>query len=205
MSIVIVDYGMGNLHSVYNAFKRLNIPVVVSGDPKTIMDADKLILPGVGHFKKGMENLRASSIKEALDKKVMEEKVPILGICLGMQLFSKHSEEGNEPGLGWIDANTVRFNFTNSASVLKIPHMGWNNITIVHNYPIMDGVNLDDKYYFVHSYHVKCNDINDVLCTTQYGIEFTSAVQKANIIGMQFHPEKSHKAGLKILQNFIRL
>ncbi len=199
--IVIVDYGMGNLHSVYKALERLNVKAIVSSSPKDIEKADKLILPGVGHFKKGMENLKSLNLIPILNKKVLEEKTPILGICLGIQLFTKHSEEGNVPGLGWIDAETVKLKDIN----LKIPHMGWNSINIKKQNPIFSNINQDEQFYFVHSYHVAPKDKEIVSSTSSYGKEFVSSIRKDNIYGVQFHPEKSHSAGLKILKNFADL
>jgi glutamine amidotransferase len=139
-----------------------------------------------------------------LDRKVLRDHVPILGICLGMQLFSKFSEEGNAEGLGWIDARTVRFDFGDNGNNLKIPHMGWNSITVRKPSPVLDGIDLNANFYFVHSYHVRCNDAADVLATTGYGLEFASMVQRGNITGMQFHPEKSHFHGVHLLENFAR-
>ncbi|MEI7475328.1 MAG: imidazole glycerol phosphate synthase subunit HisH [bacterium] len=202
--IVIIDYGMGNLRSVYKAFKRLNIEATVSSATNDIKNAQKLILPGVGHFKNGMENLNKLGLIELLHTKVIEEKTPILGICLGMQLFTNHSQEGDVRGLGWINAETIKFNFNDLNNKLKIPHMGWNSINIQKESRIMSGLNNSSSFYFVHSYYVNCNDKNDILCKTNYGIEYTSAVEKNNITGMQFHPEKSHDEGLQIINNFAK-
>ena len=182
--IVIIDYGMGNLHSVYKALKRLNTPALVSSSPKDIERADKLILPGVGHFKRGMENLKALGLLPVLNKKVLVEKTPILGICLGIQLFTKHSEEGDVPGLSWIEAETIKFN----ASDLKIPHMGWNSIKIEKKNPILSNLDPEKQFYFVHSYHVMPKDKGIISSTTKYGINFVSAINKENIFGVQFPP-----------------
>jgi len=198
--IVIVDYGMGNLHSVYKAFKRLNAKVIVSSSPKDIEKADKIVLPGVGHFKKGMEHLRSLKLIPVLNKKVLEEKTPILGICLGIQLFTNHSEEGDVPGLSWIDAGTIKLN-----NKLKIPHMGWNSIRIKKQNPLFSGIDSEKQFYFVHSYHVVPKDKSIISTTVNYGIEFVSSIHKENIFGVQFHPEKSHSAGLSLLKNFINL
>jgi imidazole glycerol-phosphate synthase subunit HisH len=198
--LVIIDYGMGNLHSVLKACKRINVQAIVSSDPKEISAAKKIILPGVGHFKKGMENLESLKLIEILNKKVIQEKVPILGICLGMQLFSNHSEEGNVKGLGWIDAKTVKFSSNN---LFKIPHIGWNSLDIQKESKLLEEINKDSLFYFVHSYHVKCVNSKDVLSITNYYQNFVSSIKKKNIYGVQFHPEKSHKDGLKILKNFI--
>lgn len=198
--IVIIDYDMGNLNSVLKALKRVGVTAVVSSDAKEIESADKIILPGVGYFKKAMENLSRLNLIQILKKKILEDKTPILGICLGMQLLGKFSEEGGVEGLGLINAKTIRFNFNKP----RIPHMGWNSIKIQKFSRILEGVEEDASFYFVHSYHVVCENKKDSLTKTSYGIEFNSAIEKENIFGTQFHPEKSHKIGLKILSNFIK-
>ncbi len=199
--IVIIDYGMGNLRSIGKAFERLNIKSIISSKKEDIEKADKLILPGVGHFGNGMRNLHDLDIIETLFKKVTIDKVPILGICLGLQLFTKFSEEGNVKGLGLIDGETIRFDFKDKIDNLKIPHMGWNSIQIKKENKLVESAR-EELFYFVHSYHIICHDKNDILTSTTYGYEFTSGIQKDNIYGTQFHPEKSHSTGLKILQNF---
>jgi glutamine amidotransferase len=202
--IVIIDYGMGNLRSVFNKFRRMGYISEISSDPDVIKKADKLILPGVGHFAKGMRNLEEKGLIDVLNDKVLHEKIPIFGICLGMQLFSEYSEEGDCQGLGWIKARTVRFRI-NDKIKYKIPHIGWNTVKIVNNAGIDDFLTDDDFFYFVHSYHVKCADISDVWMTSWYEHEFISAIKKNNIFGTQFHPEKSHDTGMKLLKNFIEL
>ncbi|PIN69093.1 imidazole glycerol phosphate synthase subunit HisH [Candidatus Woesearchaeota archaeon CG11_big_fil_rev_8_21_14_0_20_43_8] len=197
--IIIVDYGMGNLRSVHHKVSKLGVGVKVSSDPKDILEADKLILPGVGSFAAGMKNLKELGLIEALEKRVLEDKIPILGICLGMQLFTNMSEEGNVKGLAWIDAKTIRFTCD-----LKVPHVGWNDLRISRKSTLFKGVPKGTHFYFTHSYHVVCNDKKDVLATTEYGYDFSSALQKENIYGTQFHPEKSHKKGMRIMENFIK-
>lgn len=197
--IAIIDYGMGNLHSVFKAFKRVGAEVIISSKIEDIKKADKLVLPGVGHFKRGMENLKNLKLIETLNQKVIKEKTPILGICLGMQLFTKFSEEGNANGLGFFNAQTLKL----KPKALRIPHMGWNNMKIKKKHDLFSNIDNKNSFYFVHSYHVYCKNKSDILATTLYGNEFTSAIQKDNIIGVQFHPEKSHSAGLQILKNFI--
>jgi glutamine amidotransferase len=203
-NIVIVDYGMGNLRSVYNKFRQLKTSVVISSKPEVVLRADKLILPGVGHFAHGMKNLKAFGLVDCIQEKVIYQKVPILGICLGMQLFTSYSEEGNTQGLGWIDAQTLRFKISDTKK-WKVPHMGWNTLAIKKNSAILNHINANSMYYFVHSYHVDCNDANDVLTTSIYDYEFVSAIQKENIFGVQFHPEKSHDNGMVLLENFVKL
>jgi glutamine amidotransferase len=203
--IVIVDYGMGNLGSIANMLKKIGAEAVVSRDAGTIADARKLILPGVGAFDNALAALKTYGLIPALEKKVFGGKTPILGICLGIQLFTKRSDEGGLPGLGWIDAETVAFAKHLEASRFKVPHMGWNTVSIKKEHPLFAPAQEQRRFYFVHSYFVKCNDPADVLTTTRYGIEFTSSVQHENIIGVQFHPEKSHRFGMNLLQRFAGL
>ncbi len=201
--VVIIDYGMGNLRSVVKAFHRVNIKASISNNPDIIAKAEKLVLPGVGHFKRGMQHLKELNIIPLLNERVLTNHVPILGICLGMQLFSKHSEEGNTDGLSWFDAETIKFDLDHSTTEnLKIPHMGWNSIQVKKNHLTLNGLNADRLLYFVHSYHVVCHKERDILAQTHYGHQFVSAIQKDNIVGVQFHPEKSHKTGLQIIKNF---
>ena len=203
-NIVIIDYGMGNLRSISNKFHKLNISTKVSSDLNEIKSANKLILPGVGHFKNGINSLKERGLIDLLNDMVLREKVPILGICLGVQLFSNYSEEGNVRGLGWIDADTIRFNVSDR-TLYKIPHMGWNSVEIINKNELDKDLEKSDLFYFVHSYHLKCNDKNIVWMKTVYDYEFVSAIKKENIYGTQFHPEKSHEAGLKILKRFAEL
>ena len=202
--IVIIDYGMGNLRSVLNKFKRLNIPAEISSGPKVIEKAEKLILPGVGHFANGVKKLKEYSLWDILNQKVLKDKVPILGICLGMQLFAKHSEEGDVEGFGWLDAKVKIFEIIDKTK-WKVPHMGWNSIKQYKDSILFKDVKKDSLFYFVHSYHIVCNGVNDILTTTNYDYNFVSAVEKGNIYGTQFHPEKSHDCGVKILENFANL
>lgn len=203
--IVIIDYGAGNLRSVANKLERIGVKAVVSSNPSVILKAEKLILPGVGFFKAGMDNLSKRGLLPILNQKVLEEKTPILGICLGIQLFSQHSEEGDAKGLGWIEAETKKFKFNKEDNDLKIPHMGWNSIEIKNQSPLLTGIKDEDIFYFVHSYHLVLNNKNEILVTTRYGYDFASIIQKDNIYGTQFHPEKSHQAGIQILKNFVNL
>lgn len=200
--IVIVNYGVGNLGSIQNMIKKAGVKAEISSDEKVIEQADKLILPGVGAFDNGMQHLIDSGMIPLLNKKVLEEKVPILGICLGMQLMTNMSEEGKLKGLGWIDADVIKFKFE-PGSKLKIPHMGWNLIYPKKEHYLFDDMYKEPRFYFVHGYYVKNNMTENILAQTHFGSDFTSAIVKDNITGTQFHPEKSHKFGLKLMQNFI--
>ncbi|MBI9035779.1 MAG: imidazole glycerol phosphate synthase subunit HisH [Bacteroidales bacterium] len=201
--IVIVDYGMGNLRSVQKKFDRINANSIISAKVEDILSADKLVLPGVGHFANGVKKLKEYGLWEALNKRVLEDKVPILGICLGMQLMALHSEEGNVDGLGWLDAQVIRFRMDETIR-FKVPHMGWNHVSREKDSCLFENVPENAQFYFVHSYYMKCNHGLDVLSETNYHTDFTSAVQKGNIYGTQFHPEKSHEWGEQMLVNFTK-
>lgn len=203
--VAIVDYGLGNPYSISNMIARAGGMSVVTSDHEVIAAAEKIILPGVGSFDEGMANLRDFGLEELLNEQVISKKVPFLGICLGMQLLSKRSEEGSLPGLGWIDSETVRFTGqTFSRKEFRIPHMGWTDVEVNNAFDLFDGLN-NPRFYFVHSYHVVCRDKNDVVLEADYGIPFTAAIQHDNIYGVQFHPEKSHKYGLQLIKNFLSL
>ncbi len=201
--IVVVDYGMGNIGSIVNMIKRAGGESTVSSDPEVVGRAEKLIIPGVGSFDHGMKNLNESGLADVLNKKVQEEKVPVLGICLGMQLMAKSSEEGVLPGFGWVDAVCKKFRFTGENKNLRIPHMGWNEVNIKKHDGIFRNMYDDASFYFVHSYYVECANAEDIAATTDYGLEFTSSLQHRNIFATQFHPEKSHKYGLLVMKNFV--
>lgn len=201
---VIIDYGMGNLHSVFRKLKHLNVDAVVSNDIKLISQAEKIVLPGVGHFAKAMENLNKLNLIEVLNEMVLVKKRPILGICLGMQIMANLSEEGFCDGLGWFDAEVVRFKHEKS-SAYKNPHMGWNNVIVKKESQLMHDISEQDEFYFVHSYHLVVNNEADVLNETCYDYKFCSAIEKDNIFGVQYHPEKSHGAGEKLLRNFMMM
>lgn len=200
--IVIIDYGLGNLGSISNMFRKIGVEARVASGPSAIDNADKLILPGVGAFDSGMKNLQERGFIPVLNKKVLEDKTPILGVCLGMQLMGKQSEEGDLPGLGWVDAVSIRFRFAGNNTGLRIPHMGWNMLSFPRPHPLFSGLERDNRYYFVHSYHLVCSNMENILSTTEYGHDFTSSVINHNIVGVQFHPEKSHKYGMQLLKNF---
>ena len=203
--IVIVDYGMGNIGSIQNMLKYLGADSIVTSDKKEIENADKLILPGVGHFKSAMDNINKLGIKEILSYKVLEEKKPILGICLGMQLMCSFSEEGGVKGLSYIESLVKKFNFLDD-NELKVPHMGWNKVKLINNQSQIFKKSLEgSKFYFVHSYYVKCNDSSNVLTKTDYGLNFDSSFENGNIFGVQFHPEKSHRYGINLFNNFLKI
>lgn len=201
--IVVIDCGMGNLNSVAKAMRRIGVNVVISSNKDKIASAKKLILPGIGHFGTGMEHLKKSKILDVLNKRVIKDRTPILGICLGMQLFTDWGEEGDAKGLGYLKGKTIRFAFSKEKANLKIPHMGWNSTDAKKDSPLLRKIPKDATFYFVHSYYVVCEDKEDILATTNYGFPFTSMVQKGSIYGTQFHPEKSHENGLALLKNFI--
>jgi imidazole glycerol-phosphate synthase subunit HisH len=202
---IVVDYGMGNIGSILNMIKKSGGDAEVSADPAIIAEAEKLVLPGVGAFDNGMRRLATLGLVEALTRAVLDRGVPILGICLGMQLFTKSSEEGALPGLGWIEAHTVRFRNAPGEALLRIPHMGWNQITTKGNPPLFKNMHEEASFYFVHSFKVECANEVDVAATTKYGGEFVSALNKGNIYATQFHPEKSLKYGMRVMENFVGL
>lgn len=203
--ITIVNYGMGNLASVQNMLRRIGAACEITGDLEKIHNAKKILLPGVGAFDAAIEKIDSIGMREVLNKKALEEKVPVLGICLGLQLLTKSSEEGKLPGLGWIPAKTIKFNFPQPTN-LKIPHMGWNEIHVVNQSKLLSDLPEEPRFYFVHSFHAKAEDDKYVLARTHYGYDFDSVITNGdNIFGAQFHPEKSHKFGMKVLDNFSKM
>ena len=202
--ITIIDYKTGNLGSIQNILKRIGEESIITSDKNEIANAKKLILPGVGAFDTGMANLNKLDLVDILNYKVLVEKTPVLGICLGMQILSKNSEEGFLPGLGWINAETRRFKFIDT-NKYKIPHMGWNQLDVVRDHPLVHDLVSGSYAYFVHSYAIYPEDQTIVLATTDYGGPFASIVGCGNICGLQFHPEKSQAVGLKLLRNFLSL
>lgn len=201
--IAIVDYGMGNAGSIQNMLLRLGQRSVITNDHDAIRSAEKLILPGVGAFDQAVQNLDELGLRDVLNASVLEKKVPILGICLGMQLFTQRSEEGGTAkGLGWFDADTRRFMFPDERP-LRLPHMGWNTLHVERPHPVLDNLADEARFYFVHTYHVVCHCPDDSLARAQYGIPFTAMIARDNIVGAQFHPEKSHRFGLALMSRFV--
>lgn len=200
--IAIVDYGMGNLGSILNMCRKVGVRAKITKKIHDIQHADKLILPGVGAFDTGMKNITSLGLLPILQQKALKEKIPVLGICLGMQLYCKTSQEGNRSGLGWIDGEVTRFDFTKDNIQLKIPHMGWNTLRLQKKNTLFNKMGNDSRFYFVHSYHVLCRNSADILTLTEYGYPFVSSLHRDNLYGVQFHPEKSHKFGMDLLYNF---
>ena len=203
--IVIVNIGMGNLGSIQNMIKRIGFDTEITDSKEKIINAEKIILPGVGSFDNGINNLKSADLINILSDKALNEKIPLLGICLGMQLLFDESEEGRENGLGWIKGKSKKFNFNSSDDKLKVPHMGWNYVIKGRECSLTDSLLDNSKFYFVHSYYVVCDDENNSILKSNYGFDFTCGVNKENIYGVQFHPEKSHKYGMKLLENFCKL
>jgi glutamine amidotransferase len=199
--IVIVDYGLGNPASVQNMLRKAGYRAEVSSDPAAIAAAARLILPGVGAFDHAMHNLAERGLVDVLNEAVLARRTPVLGICLGLQLMSRGSEEGALPGFGWLPARTVRFRFGGEAP-LRVPHMGWNSVRPARDTFMSRALAEDARFYFVHSYHVCCDDDSDVSLTTSYGGAVVAAAVRGNVAGTQFHPEKSHRFGLALLRGF---
>ena len=201
--IAIIDYGIGNLQSVQRSFQKIGAAAVISSKPEDLLNADRIVLPGVGSFAEGMDNLRRYGLLPVLNQKVREQGTPFLGICLGFQMLTNRSEEGDTEGLGWIDAETKRFHSNGAGSPYRIPHIGWNDLSAQRENPLLNGLSVASCFYFAHSYYVTCHDQSAIHATTQYGLEFVTVVQKDNIFSAQFHPEKSQANGLAILRNFV--
>ena len=202
IKVVIIDYGMGNLFSIYKKLNGLGLNTIISSSSKDINSSDKIILPGVGNFKKATENITQLNLLDTLHENVAIKKKHTLGICLGMQLMTKHSQEGNCNGLGWIDCKVEKIN-VNDTLRFKVPHTGWNSLEYISDNPLMKKIQVDSEFYFVHSYYIKSLDENEILCKTKYEKSFISGFFKENIFGVQFHPEKSHKYGLNLIKNYI--
>lgn len=201
--VTLVNYGLGNIKAFAHIYDRLNIPVRIASTPEELASAEKIILPGVGAFDWAMMRLNKSGLREALDKRVLADKVPVLGVCVGMQMMGKRSAEGKLPGLGWIDAEVVHFHSIRNTGA-PLPHMGWNDVSPKTTGCIFKGIN-NPRYYFLHSYCVVPQDSSSVLAVTDYGCTFAAAVRREHIFGTQFHPEKSHTWGIQLLRNFAEI
>jgi glutamine amidotransferase len=199
-SVTLVNYGLGNIQAFAHIYQRLNISFEVATTPEQLANAERIVLPGVGAFDWAMTRLNDSGLRDTLDTMVLQRRVPVLGICVGMQIMARQSEEGKMAGLGWIDAEVVRFD---PAKIRDnpLPHMGWNDVRPVSADGVFQGIEAP-MYYFLHSFYIVPRQPDDVLSTTQYGAEFVAAVRNANVFGTQFHPEKSHQWGIDLLRNF---
>lgn len=201
--IGIINYGSGNLQAIKNIYNRLNLPAYIADSAKDLDKAERLILPGVGAFDETMGKLETSGLINKLNELVLEHKVPVLGICVGMQIMAKRSDEGISDGLGWFDANVEKLNSRNKkGEAVLLPHMGWNSVEQQRSNHLFHGIDPEKGFYFLHSYHFVCENDEDILAKTNYGDVVTSAVSSSNIYGTQFHPEKSHSNGIKIFKNF---
>jgi glutamine amidotransferase len=204
--ITIINYGLGNILAFANVYKGLGIPVVVAQRAADLQDATKLILPGVGSFDHAMELLQRSGMRSTLENLVLSQAVPVLGVCVGMQILAATSEEGKLPGLGWIDGDVRRFDSAKSQQPIRLPHMGWNDVNPVGSSALFAGLSRDVRFYFLHSYYFQCARRENVLAQSEYDKKlFSSAVQSNNIFGVQFHPEKSHHYGARLLKNFAEI
>ncbi len=203
--IGIVDYGLGNIKAFANIYYAANIPFVIARTAADLDGVSRLVLPGVGAFDQAMARLEASGIRTVLDELVLGRRLPVIGVCVGLQILMNSSEEGMSRGLGWIDGDVVRFRRSPEEARFSIPHMGWNSVDSRAGEPLFRGVESDAHYYFLHSYYVRCRDQADVLATTRYPSAFACAVRRGNIHGVQFHPEKSHKSGIQLLKNFAEI
>lgn len=203
--ITLIDYGVGNINAFVNVYKRVDVPVKIAKTKEDLIGAQKLILPGVGHFDYAMTQLNKSGMRETLDKLVLVDKIPVIGICVGMQMMANSSDEGTMEGLKWIDASVRKFDESKINQVTRLPHMGWNDVKPVKDISLFKGLENEAIFYFLHTYYFECNNPNDVMALTEYGGEFASAAHHENIYGIQFHPEKSHSYGEILLHNFAKL
>jgi imidazole glycerol-phosphate synthase subunit HisH len=203
--IGIINYGLGNIKAFENILRKLNIQVKILTKTEDFSNIKKLILPGVGAFDHAMEMFNTSGLRMLTEKKVLEEGLPIIGICVGMQMLGHSSEEGKLPGLGWVDGKVKKFDENKIPFSTHLPHMGWNDINIINGTLIFQSLPNNSRFYFLHSYYFECNNKEDIIATSQYGIDFTCAINHKNIFGVQFHPEKSHNYGVQILENYSKI
>lgn len=200
--IAIIDYGLGNIRAFANIYKNLRIPFKIASKTDDLKDATKIILPGVGAFDPAMELLQKSGMRESLDELVLQRKLPVLGICVGMQILALSSEEGILPGLGWIDGVVKKIDASALPHKTHLPHMGWNNVNPIQNNKLFQGIKKGGRFYFLHSYYFQCHNNEELIAMTEYGNQFACTVNSHNIYGVQFHPEKSHQNGILLLKNF---
>jgi glutamine amidotransferase len=205
MTIAVVDYGVGNLGAIPNMLERLAAPVIITSDPEVLAEAERIILPGVGAFGAGMANLHARGLIPVLEERIVQASVPTLGVCLGMQLLFEGSDEANSPGLGWLRGRVVRFHSRGTEREQPIPHMGWAELDVQRESPLLDNLGDEPRFYFAHSYHPEPADEEDIVATATYRYPFAAVVRRGNIHGAQFHPEKSHRFGLQLLKNFLQI
>lgn len=200
--ITIIDYGVGNIRAFVNVYKQLNIPVKIAKNERDLEDATRLILPGVGAFDHAMGKLLNSGMLDRINELVLKQEVPVMGICVGMQMLASSSEEGCQPGLDWIKGVVKRFDTSKLRQTTQLPHMGWNNVVSMNDNKLFDNLSSEAKFYFLHSYYFGCDKIETAIASTDYGGQFICAVNHKNIYGVQFHPEKSHHYGAQLLKNF---
>ena len=203
-TVTIVDYGIGNLGSIKNMIRKVGGVANISSNPEDIALAKILILPGVGAFDSGMKHLHGSGLLDILNERVLEDNVPVLGICLGAQLMTKSSDEGVEKGLGWFDAHTLRMNFTDIPGRWPLPNVGWRDVSVANGYELLGGIEDTPRFYFVHSYYLSTQNESIISMTSRYGFDFVCGLHRANIHCVQFHPEKSHAFGMQFFRNFLR-
>ncbi|MGX5173690.1 imidazole glycerol phosphate synthase subunit HisH [Aliikangiella sp. IMCC44653] len=203
--IKIVDYGLGNITAFENVFRRLHIPVEIAQTVDALKGASKLILPGVGAFDHAIKRLEDSGMKDTLEELVLVDRIPVLGICVGMQMLADSSEEGNLKGLGWVPGKVKAFASLGLSESIAVPHMGWNDVSPINNNPLFAGMENEADFYFLHSYYFDCKNDSNSIASAHYGVEFSCAVSNENVYGVQFHPEKSHHCGVKLLSNFAEI
>lgn len=203
--ITLIDYGVGNINAFVNVYKRIDVPIKIAKTKEDLIGAKKLILPGVGHFDYAMNQLNKSGMRDVLDTLVLDQRIPVIGICVGMQMMANNSEEGKMEGLKWIDASVRKFDEHKIKQVTRLPHMGWNDVKPTKSISLFNGLENDAIFYFLHTYYFECNNKEDIIALTEYGDEFASAANHENKYGIQFHPEKSHSYGETLLKNFSKL
>lgn len=200
--IAVLDYGIGNVTSIVNMLKKINVDAFVTSDKAIIEKCHKIILPGIGSFDYCMQQLKAAHFFNLLQQKVLDEKIPLLGVCVGCQMLMQKSEEGAEDGLGWIKGQVIKFNNDKLPANFKIPHMNWTDVNPIAGCELYKGIE-EPRFYFVHSYHLQCEDDRNITATANYGYDFAASVAEGNIMGVQFHPEKSHRFGMQLYSNFV--